>query len=73
MAPFALASVQVSNAEYLQFVEAGGYAHPHFWTAEGWQWRTEAGVQAPRDWRKDGSRWLVRRFDRWSRWRWTSR
>jgi iron(II)-dependent oxidoreductase len=63
--PFALASIPVSNAEYLEFVEAGGYTHPPFWSAEGWQWRGEAGIEAPRDWRKDGSPWLVRRFDRW--------
>jgi iron(II)-dependent oxidoreductase len=63
--PFALASVPVSNAEYLQFVEAGGYTHPRFWSAEGWQWRRDAGIETPRDWRKEGTRWLGRRFDRW--------
>jgi iron(II)-dependent oxidoreductase len=63
LAPFAIASTQVSNAEYLQFVEAGGYSHQHFWTAEGWQWRRETSAEAPRYWRKDGSQWLVRRFD----------
>lgn len=63
VAPFALASTQVSNAEYLQFVEAGGYTSPRFWTAEGWQWRNEADAQAPCYWRKDGPHWLVRRFD----------
>ncbi len=65
VAPFALSSVQVSNAEYLQFVKAGGYTHPRFWTAEGWQWRTEAKAEAPRYWRNGGSGWLARRFDQW--------
>ena len=65
VAPFAIASMQVSNAEYLQFVEAGGYSHQHFWTAEGWQWRRETTAEAPRYWRKDGSQWLARRFDQW--------
>ncbi len=65
VAPFAIASAQTTNAEYLRFVEAGGYAHQHFWTAEGWQWRNEAAADAPCYWRKDGSRWLLRRFDRW--------
>ena len=65
VAPFALSSVQVSNAEYLHFVEAGGYVYPRFWTAEGWQWRTEASAAAPCYWRKDGSHWLVHRFDQW--------
>jgi len=65
VAPFALASAQVSNAEYLEFVEAGGYSRRHFWSAEGWQWKQEANAEAPRYWRKDGTRWLLRRFDRW--------
>lgn len=65
VAPFAIASAQTTNAEYLRFVEAGGYSHRHFWTADGWQWRSEAGVHAPGYWRQDGDRWLARRFDRW--------
>jgi iron(II)-dependent oxidoreductase len=65
VAPFALASTAVSNAEYAQFVAAGGYAASHFWTAEGWQWRSEAGLQAPCCWRQDAGQWLVRRFDQW--------
>jgi iron(II)-dependent oxidoreductase len=65
VAPFALASAQVSNAQYLQFVEAGGYTHQRFWTATGWQWRTETNAEAPCYWRKDGSQWLARRFDQW--------
>jgi ergothioneine biosynthesis protein EgtB len=65
VAPFAIASSQVSNAEYLEFVEAGGYSRQHFWTAEGWQWKQDANAEAPRYWRKDGSQWLVRRFEQW--------
>ena len=65
VAPFALASVQVSNGEYLAFVTAGGYRRKDCWSAEGWQWRSEANVTAPRYWRDAGSQWLVRRFDRW--------
>jgi 5-histidylcysteine sulfoxide synthase/putative 4-mercaptohistidine N1-methyltranferase len=28
----------VSNAEYLEFMEAGGYDEPKYWTDEGWGW-----------------------------------
>ena len=67
VAPFALASTQVSNADYLAFVEAGGYDERRFWTGPGWKWRNEAGAHAPRYWRRDHRHWLVRRFDRWER------
>jgi iron(II)-dependent oxidoreductase len=45
VAPFRIARSPVSNAQYLEFVAAGGIA--------------------PRYWKKDGGRWLERRFDRW--------
>ena len=52
-------------AEYLPFAEAGGYADARWWTAEGWRWRTERGLEAPRFLRREGGRWQVRRFARW--------
>jgi iron(II)-dependent oxidoreductase len=65
VAPFALDAVQVSNARFLEFVEAGGYDRREFWTEAGWQWRSANNARAPRYWREEGSRWLARRFDRW--------
>jgi iron(II)-dependent oxidoreductase len=53
----------VTNAQYLAFVEAGGYRQREFWGDAGWAWRESAGMQAPRYWsRLDGS-WHIRRFD----------
>jgi iron(II)-dependent oxidoreductase len=65
VAPFVLASQQVTNAQFAQFVDAGGYAREEWWTPAGRQWRQQAGTHAPRYWRKDGAQWAVRRFDRW--------
>jgi ergothioneine biosynthesis protein EgtB len=42
LAPFELASRLVTNGEYLDFVEAGGYADPALWLSEGWD-RVQAG------------------------------
>ena len=35
---FTLASRLVTNLEYQQFIEEGGYRCPEYWLADGWQW-----------------------------------
>jgi gamma-glutamyl hercynylcysteine S-oxide synthase len=54
----------VTNAEYLEFVEAGGYSVRDYWTTDGWAWRDEAGVTAPKHWERQDSRWITRSMDR---------
>ena len=53
----------VTAGAYNEFVEAGGYEEPAHWTAEGWAWRLEAGLEHPHFWRReaDGS-WSVLRL-----------
>ena len=46
----------VSNAEYLAFMEAGGYAEPAHWSDTGREWLAAAGVKAPDGWRRNGRR-----------------
>jgi ergothioneine biosynthesis protein EgtB len=53
VAPFALASRLVTNGEYLAFIEAGGYANPALWLAEGWDWVRTQQLAAPIYWFKD--------------------
>jgi iron(II)-dependent oxidoreductase len=65
VAPFALSAAAVSNREYQDFVESGGYTRRKLWSADGWRWREESSSQAPRYWRKDAGQWLMRRFDKW--------
>ena len=47
----------VSNQEYLEFVEDGGYAEKSYWTDEGWRWVTYEKATCPRFWKPqaDGS------------------
>ncbi|MBK9713419.1 MAG: SUMF1/EgtB/PvdO family nonheme iron enzyme [Kouleothrix sp.] len=40
----------VTNAEYRQFVDAGGYAERRWWTDEGWKYRERAKWIVPRLW-----------------------
>lgn len=55
-----LASRLVTNGEYLEFIQAGGYHKPEYWLSEGWATVQEAGWQAPLYWEQiDGSWWIM--------------
>jgi len=63
--PFRIARAPVTNAEYLEFVEAGGYEERH-WSYSGTRWLAESGLRHPAYWRREANgRWLRRHFDRW--------
>jgi ergothioneine biosynthesis protein EgtB len=55
--PHRLASRPVTNGEYLEFVEAGGYRDARPWLADGWHACRERGWQAPLYWEKDEGGW----------------
>ncbi len=40
----------VSNAEYRQFIDAGGYNAQEYWTPEGWAWKSYEKAKHPRFW-----------------------
>jgi len=64
LGPFWIDAAPVTNGEYLEFMESGGYRDPRWWSPEGWAWLAEARVEAPKYWfRRDGA-WWVRRYDR---------
>ena len=62
---FAIARAPVTQAEFTAFVEAGGYSTLEFWSEAGWRWRQNAQARQPLYWRREGSEWLRRDFDRW--------
>jgi iron(II)-dependent oxidoreductase len=60
---FYLDTTPVTNASYTEFIAAGGYADPRWWTPAGWEHRQRAGLVAPLFWQPDGTgQWLRRRF-----------
>ncbi len=50
----------VSNHEYLQFVEAGGYSQEQYWTEEGIKWLRFTKARMPRFWRWQDGRYYQR-------------
>jgi iron(II)-dependent oxidoreductase len=66
LTPFGISRTAVSNGEFKNFVEDGGYRRSEHWTAEGWQWRIGECAEYPVYWRREGSAcWLRRSFDEW--------
>ena len=54
---FQIARNPVSNAEYLGFMEAGGYTQHDLWSEAGWNWLQLAGAHHPDHWRQDDRGW----------------
>lgn len=61
LATFHIARHPVTNAEYLAFMDGGGYADPAHWSAAGWEWRQRLGTDRPELWRRaaGGGRYAV--------------
>jgi iron(II)-dependent oxidoreductase len=61
--PFWIDTFPITNRQYAQFIDDGGYALPRWWTDEGWEWRQSAGLEHPEFWRREGRRgWTRVRF-----------
>lgn len=48
----------VSNSEYIQFIEAGGYRDFNLWHAEGWDFIQNNKITAPLYWHKVKNQWM---------------
>lgn len=47
----------VTNKEYLEFVESGGYKDFNFWHADGWEWVKSTGASQPLYWHNLDGKW----------------
>ena len=66
IASFTISKTAVTNGEFEDFIEAGGYNRSELWSAEGWRWRTAARADHPVYWQQEeNGRWLRRNFDQW--------
>jgi ergothioneine biosynthesis protein EgtB len=56
---FELASRLVTNREYLEFMQDGGYTRPEFWLSDGWDTVQKQGWQAPLYWQEQDEVWFA--------------
>ena len=55
--PFKLASRLVTNREYIEFMEDGGYERPELWLSAGWATVQDEGWTAPLYWERNNEEW----------------
>ena len=55
---FGIEKAPVSNAEYMEFMNAGGYDNSNFWLDEGWNWKCRQNSGAPLYWKKQDQEWF---------------
>jgi ergothioneine biosynthesis protein EgtB len=61
--PFRIATALVTNGQWLEFMQDGGYGRPELWMSEGWATVQAQGWSAPAYWFRDGGDWLVHGLD----------
>jgi iron(II)-dependent oxidoreductase len=53
---FRIGTVPVTNDEWRQFIDDGGYDQQRWWSDRGWAHRQEADLRSPQFWNPDGTR-----------------
>ena len=56
---FEIDSTPVTNREFREFVEIGGYAERRLWTEDGWRWLRHHRLAAPHSWTAVSEDWRV--------------
>jgi ergothioneine biosynthesis protein EgtB len=55
---FSISKTLVNNAEFIEFINAGGYENFNFWHAEGWDWVKNNNISAPMYWHLIDGKWF---------------
>jgi 5-histidylcysteine sulfoxide synthase len=48
--PFLASQNLITNGEFLEFVQAGGYENSEYWNLESWNWKQLYNIQHPKFW-----------------------
>lgn len=54
-----LANRRVTNGEWHEFIEDGGYRTSTLWLSDGWTWIQQEGIAAPFYWRAEGTEFTL--------------
>ena len=54
-----IASRRVTNREWREFIDDGGYRTPTLWLSDGWAWVQQEGIAVPLYWHEDGSQFTL--------------
>ena len=55
---YSICSELVTNIEYLEFINAGGYKNFIYWHMEGWEWVKANQIEGPMYWHLIDSEWM---------------
>lgn len=62
LADFEISGTLVTNADYLEFINAGAYHDFQYWHADGWDWVKSNQVEAPLYWHFLDGKWCSYQF-----------
>lgn len=54
---FSIHDQLVTNAEFVEFIKAGGYRDFNLWHSEGWDWVNQNEIRTPLYWESNGDEW----------------
>jgi len=54
---FAIDTCNVTNHDFLRFIQAGGYENCGLWSKEDWAWKERDHVEHPAFWKREGNLW----------------
>ncbi|RXG31525.1 ergothioneine biosynthesis protein EgtB [Leeuwenhoekiella palythoae] len=60
---FKISNQLVSNKDYLEFIEDGGYDQVLLWHSEGWDWVKSLHTKAPQYWQQQDNLWFYYGLD----------
>jgi iron(II)-dependent oxidoreductase len=63
VAAFEIDAAPVTNSEYAQFIDDGGYENPELWSENGKAWLADSGAIAPKHWIVTDEGWMTRTMD----------